>query len=128
VSFLRLLLDSNALLSALDEVRPLGPKARRHVEDPQNDVFVSVASFWELEIKRTAGKLPVRRDLVEAAGAAGFWPLPIVVDHALEAARLPLHHGDPFDRMLVAQARLEGMTLVSNDAKIAKYQVAVIPA
>jgi PIN domain nuclease of toxin-antitoxin system len=115
------LLDSSALLSALDEVRPLRAEARRRVEDSRNDVFVSVASIWELEIKRAAGKLPVRRDFVEAAGAAGFELVSIVVSHALEAARLPLHHGDPFDRMLVAQARLEGMTLVSNDAMMAKY-------
>jgi PIN domain nuclease of toxin-antitoxin system len=122
------LLDSSALLSALDEMRPLRAQARRRVVDPRNEVFVSVASIWELEIKRTAGKLRTRHDLLDAAASAGFELVPIGVEHALEAARLPLHHADPFDRMLVAQARLEGMTLVSNDEKSAKYQVALIEA
>jgi PIN domain nuclease of toxin-antitoxin system len=115
-------------LGALDAARPLRAEARRRLEDPRSDVFVSVASIWELEIKRAAGRLRTRGDLVEAGGAAGFELVPIEVAHALEAARLPLHHGDPFDRMLVAQARVEGMTLVSNDEKIAKYDVALLPA
>jgi PIN domain nuclease of toxin-antitoxin system len=122
------LLDSSAVLGALGELKPLRPAARRRVEDARNDVFVSVASVWELEIKRAAGRLRYEDDLVVAADAAGFELVPIVVEHAVEAARLPLHHGDPFDRMLVAQARLEGMTLVSSDEKIAQYQVSLIPA
>jgi PIN domain nuclease of toxin-antitoxin system len=122
------LLDSSALLAALGDVKPLRPAARRRVEDPRSDVFVSVASIWELEIKRSAGRLRTESDLLAGAEAAGFALVPVVAAHAVEAARLPLHHGDPFDRMLVAQARLEGMTLVSNDEQIAKYQVAVIPA
>ena len=108
-------------------MKPLRGEGRRRVENPRNEVFVSVASIWELEVKRAARKLHVESDLVEAADAAGFELVPVLARHAVEAAWLPLHHGDPFDRMLVAQARVEGMTLVSNDAMIAMYQVAVLP-
>lgn len=116
------------LLAALGEVQPLRAEARQWLEDPKNEIFASVASIWELEIKRSARKLTLKAELVPAAEAAGFAFLPVLARHAVEAARLPLHHADPFDRMLVAQAQIEGMSLLSNDEKIARYQVAVLPA
>jgi PIN domain nuclease of toxin-antitoxin system len=116
------------LLAALGEIRPLRPQARQWLEDPRNEVFVSAASIWELELKHSAGRLTLNAELAPAAEAAGFAFIPIVVAHAVAAARLPLHHGDPFDRMLVAQAQIEGMSLLSSDEKIGRYQVAVLPA
>ena len=116
------------LLAALGEIQPLRDDARQWLEDPKNEIFASVASIWELEIKRSAKKLTLKAELVPAAEAAGLAFVPVLARHAVEAARLPLHHADPFDRMLVAQAQLEGMSLLSNDEKIARYQVAVLPA
>lgn len=88
-------------------------------------MFVSAASIWELEIKRAAGRLRAPDDLVERADSAGFERLLITIEHAQDAARLPRHHRDPFDRMLVAQALAEGLTLATADAALAQYGVPI---
>ena len=108
--------------------RALRPETLGVVESAENDVFVSSVSIWELEIKRATGKLRAPDDLIERAEAAAFLPLVVTWEHGRAAGRLPLHHGDPFDRMLVAQAQLEGLTIVTNDPKIARYQVAILAA
>jgi PIN domain nuclease of toxin-antitoxin system len=82
----------------------------------------------EIEIKRANGKLAAPGDVTAGIRRAGFTPLPITIEHGIAAGRLPLHHRDPFDRMLIGQAQVEGMTIVTSDAKIARYQVAVLPA
>jgi PIN domain nuclease of toxin-antitoxin system len=89
---------------------------------------VSAVSVWEIEIKRAAGSLQAPADVGERALEEGYDPLAIAFAHAREAGRLPLHHRDPFDRMLVAQARLEGLTLMTADARLSAYDVSVIPA
>jgi len=89
---------------------------------------VSPVSPWEIEIKRSRGTLRAPNDLPNQLERAGFVPLPITIAHGLAAGALPLHHRDPFDRMLVAQAQLEGMTIVTRDRDIARYQVAILPA
>ncbi|MGH3266218.1 MAG: type II toxin-antitoxin system VapC family toxin [Trebonia sp.] len=89
-------------------------------------VRLSAASVWEIEIKRALGKLSAPQDIAQLAVQAGYEPLAISFEHAVEAARLPPHHGDPFDRMLVAQARLEGLTLATADARMTPYGVAVL--
>jgi PIN domain nuclease of toxin-antitoxin system len=89
-------------------------------------VAVSSASVWEIEIKRASGRLIAPSDVGEHAFQQGFEPLPIGFDHAIAAGRLPLHHRDPFDRMLVAQAQLEGMTLASADARLSAYDVPLL--
>ena len=91
-------------------------------------VAVSVASVWEIAIKKALGKLDAPDNILHALNKSAFVALPIDVPHALTAGQLPLHHGDPFDRMLVAQAQCEGMTLVSADPWVAKYDVPVLPA
>jgi len=98
------------------------------IEDPDNDVAISPVSPWEIEIKRRAGRLHAGEGVVAEIARAGFTSLPISLEHGVAAARLPLHHRDPFDRMLVAQAQLDGLTIVTSDEKIARYQVAVLPA
>jgi PIN domain nuclease of toxin-antitoxin system len=90
-------------------------------------VFVSPVSPWEIEIKRARGKLKAPEQLADEIDRAGFARLPITVEHAIAAGRLPPHHADPFDRMLVAQAQLEGLTIVTSDPRIARYQVAILP-
>lgn len=89
-------------------------------------VTVSAATIWEIEIKRALGRLASPPGLIEMIGEAGFEQLPISFDHALQAGRLPLHHRDPFDRMLVAQARIEGLTLATADAALADYDVPLL--
>lgn len=123
---MRLLLDTNALIWALAD-QLLGA-ARDAVTDGRNWVAVSAVSAWEIEIKRSRRALDVPDDLVEALTVTGFHPLPVTIEHGIAAGKLPLHHRDPFDRMLVAQAQLEGLTIVTRDRRIARYQVAILPA
>lgn len=89
---------------------------------------VSAVSAWEIEIKRATGKLDAPRDLPERLEESRFVPLPITVEHGVAAGQLALHHRDPFDRMLIAQAQLEGLTLVTRDQRFAPYAVATMPA
>ena len=123
---LRLLLDSHILVR-LDREPHLVPAAHRTLlADPDNAVFVSSATAWELGIKQRKGKLALARPISERRIQWGFLELPITFAHAEYAAALPLLHGDPFDRMLVAQAMVEGLVLVTADAKLAQYGVAVL--
>lgn len=120
------LADTHALLWWLaDDARLSGP-VRELMAAGSVPVHFSAASIWEAEIKAAAGKLVVPDDLLDALAADGFLELGIAARHAVEAARLPPLHRDPFDRMLVAQARCEDMTLLSADAKVAAYEVPVL--
>jgi PIN domain nuclease of toxin-antitoxin system len=122
----RLLLDSHILLR-LDTDPNLVPLAHRAIlEDPENEVFVSAATAWELGIKQSKGKLVLARPVSDQRLRWGFLELPISFAHAEFAASLPLLHGDPFDRMLVAQALVEGLTLVTADSRLADYQVPIL--
>lgn len=106
----------------------LGPRAESLVTSDAV-VCVSAVTAWEIGTKSAKGKLrfPVER-LAELVEGEGFDAVPITFDHARAATQLPLHHRDPFDRMLVAQAQLEGLRLLSADRKLAAYDVTVIPA
>ena len=106
----------------------LRPAAREQVEDRANEVFVSAVCVWEAAIKRGLGKLEVRGDLLGEIDEAGFIPLAVTFDHGLAAGALPHHHADPFDRMLIAQAQLEGLTIVTRDRRFTAYDVALLPA
>ncbi len=125
---MRLLLDTNALLWALDRPERLSDRASDAISSPANDVFVSPVSAWEISIKSAARKLEPRVDLLHELRRLDLSPLAVTWEHGLAAGSLPLHHRDPFDRMLVAQAQLEGLTIVTSDERIARYQVAVLPA
>ncbi len=118
-----LLVDSNALLWWLADDPKLDPLAARSIVDPVNTVIVSVGSVWEIEIKRSAGRLDAPADLLEQLAAASFEALPITAADALVAARLPLHHTDPFDRMIVAHALRLDATIVSRDRAFDAYGV-----
>jgi PIN domain nuclease of toxin-antitoxin system len=124
----RLLLDTHALLWWLADDPRLAADARAAVASPESLVSVSAASAWELSIKEALGRVRLPDDLEEQLERSAFSPLPITVAHALRAGGLPLHHADPFDRMLVAQAQLEGLTLVTRDPRIAAYGVATLRA
>jgi PIN domain nuclease of toxin-antitoxin system len=125
----RYLLDTHVLLWWLADDPKLRADVRKTVTDPDHDIVVSAASIWEAAIKRAAGKLRFEMPvLVETLRRGGLRVLPITAEHALAAGDLPRHHDDPFDRMLVAQAMAEGLTLVTRDGKLRDYQVALIEA
>jgi PIN domain nuclease of toxin-antitoxin system len=123
----RLLLDTHALLWWLAGDTALSARGRAAIGDEGNEVFVSAASAWELATKHRSGRLPgidaVMRDLEGALGGQGFAALPISVRHGQAAGALPGPHRDPFDRMLIAQAMLEDMSLVSNEVAFDAYGV-----
>ena len=125
---MRLLLDTHTLLWWLDDADRLGPVARRAISARGNLVVVSAASAWEIAIKRASGKLTGGEELSSAVEAEGFVPLSINFDHAAEAGALPRHHADPFDRMLVAQARIERLVIVTADPRISRYEVETLAA
>lgn len=120
------LLDTQALLLwTTDELR-LSTRVQRLLEDRRTRSVVSAASVWELAIKQRRGKLRLPDGYFDVLFASDAQLLAISERHALSAARLPMHHADPFDRMLVAQARAEGLPLVGSDAAFAAYDVEVI--
>jgi PIN domain nuclease of toxin-antitoxin system len=124
---MRLLLDTHVLLWwSTDE--KLEPRARAAIASPDNEVAVSVATLWEAEIKLHAGKLKLAEDVYGAVHEHGFDELPISRDHALTGARLPQHHSDPFDRVLMGQALVEGMVLVTRDSMFERYDVPLLKA
>lgn len=125
---MKLLLDTNALLWTLVRRERLSPGAIDAIENEANDVFVSVVSAWEIEIKAAKGKLTAPTDLRLALGLQGFKPLVVSMDHVFAVESLPRVHRDPFDRMLVAQAQMEGLTLITSDREMQRYPIAVLPA
>jgi PIN domain nuclease of toxin-antitoxin system len=123
-----LLLDTHAFIWWNDAAAALGTKARAAIEDPETPVFVSAVTAWEIAVKRSIRKLRFDRDIASSVAANDFQELSITIDHAVGSAELPPHHGDPFDRLLIAQARLEGLTLVTADAAVRQYDVATLDA
>ena len=121
-----LLLDTHAFIWWNAGDRRLADVAREAIRDPSNRVIVSAASVWEIAIKRKTGKLSFRHDVVPAIAADGFETLDITAQHADAAGSLPLHHVDPFDRLLVAQARIEQLVLVTQDRQILPYGLPLI--
>lgn len=118
-----LLLDAHTLTWWLEDATTLASGARAAIRDPGNDVLVSAASVWELEIKAASGKLRIDADLLGAIVASGFTGVPITHEDARAAAALPLHHRDPFDRMLIAQANRLDAVIVSRDRAFEPYEV-----
>ena len=124
---MNLLLDTHAFLWAIDDNPQLSQQARDAIVDGNNVVFVSAATAWEISIKQAIGKLNVPDgNYLEELRLHRFTPLDITTEHALAVASLPLHHNDPFDRMLIAQAQVESLTLVSHDPRMRAYAVRVI--
>lgn len=122
---MRLLLDTHVVLWQLSGTRPLGARATAAIAEAAELAF-SVVSFAEIGVKAAIGKLVVPDGLDEHVADAGVRVVGLSADHGLAVANLPLHHRDPFDRLLVAQAQLERYTLVSADARIREYDVAVL--
>jgi PIN domain nuclease of toxin-antitoxin system len=122
-----LLLDTHVVLWWLADDPALADDIKDRL-DREPYVYVSAATIWEVTIKQALGKLPEPADLPERIQESGFAPLPVRFEHAIAAGRLPMIHRDPFDRMLVAQAQCEGLTLVTRDENCRKYAVTVLQA
>jgi PIN domain nuclease of toxin-antitoxin system len=123
----RLLLDTNvALWLLLGDRKRVSERAVEALEDERNEVALSAASVWEIAIKRSLGKLTIGDGWAAALHRLGFDPLPVTAFHAEAVERLPWHHRDPFDRLLVAQATLERLDLVSADPRLGAYGVEVV--
>ena len=118
-----LLLDAHVVYWSLVEPDQLGQDTLDSIARTTNEVLVSAASIWELEIKRASGKLTLEDELIDLVDRVGYEVVPIIGSDASAAARLPMHHRDPFDRMLVAQASRLGATIVSRDRAFDAYGV-----
>ena len=124
---MKLLLDTHAYLWWLADDSQLSADAREAIGNSSTSIFVSAVSIWEIAIKRALGKLELLdADAVYRVAESGFIELPISASHARDAGELPRHHEDPFDRMLVAQARHEGLTCVTRDSRFAAYSVSTL--
>lgn len=125
---MQLLIDTHAFLWWNSDDRALGRHARVAITEPDNVVFVSAATTWEIATKRALGKLDMPGDIAGWVPANGFVELAIDIGHTVRSAELPFHHRDPFDRLLIAQAQLEELTLVTNDPEVMKYDVHTLDA
>jgi PIN domain nuclease of toxin-antitoxin system len=125
---MRILLDSHVLLWWMDDPSKLSPKARAEISNPANAVFASAVSIWELGLKVSKGKLRLPLGFHETLGEHGIQSLSFIASHAIESIALPDIHGDPFDRALVAQCRLESLTLATRDRVLADYGIPVLTA
>ncbi len=124
----RLLLDTHAFVWWLSDVSELAEGARSAIADPRNDIFVSAITGWEIAVKRARGRMTAPDNLAAMVEEKGFTHLPLTFFHAEQAGVLPMHHRDPFDRMLVAQAQVEGLVLVTRDDRIPRYGVRTMTA
>jgi PIN domain nuclease of toxin-antitoxin system len=123
---MKLLLDTHILIWWLSQDRRLSQSETDIITNPDNLIFVSAATAWEIAVKRMIGKLEAPDDLPAALAANNFLELPITIEHSQKLYQLPLHHNDPFDRIMVAQAISEDLTFMTRDAKIALYEIRTI--
>jgi len=123
----RILLDTEVLIWCDANDPRLGDESRRLIQHAI-DVYVSAASAWEIVIKQALGKLQTTRQPMDAVVEAGFRPLPVSFEHASEVFNLAPHHRDPFDRLIIASARVEGLTIITSDARFRAYDVPLVDA
>jgi PIN domain nuclease of toxin-antitoxin system len=123
----RILLDTHVLLWWLADDPELTEPGREVIAAPENLIAFSAASIWEIRIKQAVGKLDLPADFADVLARQPFEPLAVTVAHAHALQGLPLHHRDPFDRLLIAQARIEGMTILTRDSAITRYDVSTLP-
>lgn len=125
---MKLLLDTHVLLWWLDDPLLLSEVAREFIQDSGNEVLVSAASFWEIAIKRQLGKLKAPERIEGALIEIGLTELPVTISHAMMTERLPMHHRDPFDRLLIAQAMVESALIITRDSAFEAYQHPLVRA
>jgi PIN domain nuclease of toxin-antitoxin system len=122
----KLLLDTHAALWWLSDDPRVGPEATRQLVDTTNQVLLSAAVVWEVAIRRSLGTLEAPDDLAATLLGAGALPLPVTLEHAAAVETLPWHHRDPFGRLIIAQALIEGASVVSRDEPLRQYGVPVV--
>ena len=124
---MKLLIDTQVLLWSLMEPKKLNSLGRELICSPENTVFLSAVSMWEIRIKESIGKLELPLGFSASVAELGLEDLPLTTQHTKWLRELPLLHKDPFDRMLVAQAKAEGLKLLSADSRLVEYGEFVIP-
>ncbi len=122
---MRILLDTHLLLWWLDASPSLSEEALTVIRDPENTIFVSAVSLWEIWLKQSLGKLRLPANFEEGLAEESFESLPLTASHARQVAQLPWRHRDPFDRLLVAQAQVENLVLFTANEVLASYGAAV---
>lgn len=121
------LLDTHILLWWLNDNPRLSSHAKTLISNPHNELYISSVSIWEASIKRALGRLEFNDDeLYTAIDTDGFRELTVSITHAIAAGNLPRHHGDPFDRMLIAQAQTEDLSIITHDAQFQYYNVSLV--
>ena len=127
---MRYLLDTHAFLWFVLDDQKISAKAKLIIEDSKNIIYFSAASAWEIAIKTELARLKIKGDLdsfiIEQLSTNSFVPLSITISHSLYTKQLPLVHKDPFDRIIIAQSKLENLPLISKDKKIRKYKVTMV--
>ena len=124
----RLLLDTHVFIWWMSGSANLGSMAIKQISDPENKVFISAVSVWEMMIKRQLGNLECPDNLDSIIEELGFEQLNISAQHAVQTGHLPMHHKDPFDRMLIAQSQVDGLQIITKDERFSDYQVSLIDA
>lgn len=125
---MRVLIDTHVLLWSLENPGRIGAPARAALSDHASTIVVSVVNLWEIAIKRRRGDLTAPDDLPRIISSLGQEILEVRAEHAWHVRTLPLHHGDPFDRLLVAQAQIENLPLITRDRQLERYDVRIIRA
>lgn len=125
---MKLLLDTHVFLWASTRDKKLTKRIQAAIASPRNQIYISAATAWEISIKRSSHKLKIPVDLEGALAEAKMFPLNISFQHAIAAGELPRHHDDPFDRLMIAQARIEKLRIVTHDEIFEKYDVDLLPA
>ena len=125
---MRYLVDTNIFIWWMEKNRRLSKNIFNLLSNPQNQIVLSVASIWEIIIKKTKKKLKTPKDVEGGIKASGFMPINIEMSHVLGVEKLPMYHKDPFDRILVSQSRVENLTLITTDEKIWKYDLRLLKA
>jgi len=125
---MRYLLDTYVVLWWLAEPDKIHTKARKIIRDRTNEIFVNSASFWEMAIKKSIGRLTLPHNILETVAIEGFKVLPIMPEESIGVADLPMLHADPFDRLLILQSKLYDLVLITRDDKIMDYPVVTITA
>lgn len=120
------LIGTHALLWAADATDRLSENARKLLSSPEARIHVSMASLWEIAIKQSIGKLDLADDFFRSVFESGYLKLPVEVPHLERYLELPLHHRDPFDRLLIAQAKVEGLVIISQDTAFLDYGAEVL--
>ena len=123
---MNLFIDTHVLLWWLDDNRSLSKQAHDAIATTDNLIFVSVAVIWEIRIKQALGKLEITPDFLSVLKQQGFEILSITAQHAYRVGDLPMHHRDPFDRMLIAQAMEERLTIMTHDRVFKRYDIPII--